>query len=203
MSIIHLLGNGDHATRFKPSRRTPGDKLLICNMPPFAVDNVYATVMVDFKMMRAINEGSVNLDFYDWVLGTRPQKWMEMQPQFYLKHAQRIKEFYTVVPDYAENATSFNCGHVAAHYACNKLKATELHMYGFDSLFDFNMRSITDLYLKSDRGTTNNNRLIDLWRPIWNGLFDEFPDVKFVLYHKHNNAKVQFPKNVQVNTQAD
>ena len=39
---------------------------------------------------------------------------------------------------YAKNYTDWNCGHMAVHYACNKLLANEVHMYGFDSIFDFN-----------------------------------------------------------------
>lgn len=193
--VVHILGNGDSAQLFDHS--VSGSRL-VCNMPPFAVENVHAAVMVDFKMMAALTEGSLNLDSYQWVLGTRPKIWMEQRSAFYLKHSYRIKEFYLTVPKYAGNATSFNCGHMATHYACNRLKANEVHMYGFDSIFDHNMNSITDLYLNSDRSKINNHRLLNLWRPIWMGIFSEFKEVKFVLYHKHNKSKIELPKNVEV-----
>jgi hypothetical protein len=193
--VIQLIGNGDNAVRFDHSCK---GLRLICNMPPFAVEKVYASVLVDFKMMMALTEGSLNLDAYDWILGNRPKMWMEANAAFYLKHSQRIKEFYLHVPKYAGNATNFNCGHMAAHYAVVKQKASVIHMYGFDSIFDHNMRSITDLYLSSDRGHTNNYRLLDNWRPIWHFLFKEFPDVQFVLYHKHGNTKIPLPGNVEV-----
>ena len=93
-------------------------------------------------------------------------------------------------------ATNFNCGHMATHYACRKHKPDEIHMYGFDSIFDHNMRSYTDTVLSSDRSGGNNFRLLDIWRPIWMNIFHEFKDVKFVLYHKHPNAKIQTPENV-------
>ena len=198
MTIVNLLGNGDSAHLYNKHKRIAGDKTVICNMPPFEVRNVFACVMVDFKMMRALAEGSLKLDAYEWVLGNRPRKWMEMQPAFYLKYSRCIKEFYTVVPSYAENATNFNCGHMAAHYSCNKLGATQIHMFGFDSIFDFNLRSVTDLYLNSDRSNTNNYRLIDIWRPIWIELFKEFPDVKFLLHHTHDNIKINLPENVSI-----
>ena len=68
-------------------------KLLVCNMPPFELTakEVHATCMVDFKMMNALTKGQIQLDMYDWILGTRPRKWMEMRPDFYMKYAQKIK----------------------------------------------------------------------------------------------------------------
>ena len=53
--VAHIIGNGDNASLYKPS---VGLKIT-CNLPPFAVENVYTTCMVDFKMMKAIEEGSV------------------------------------------------------------------------------------------------------------------------------------------------
>jgi len=202
--VVHVIGNGDLACLYKPQK---GIKL-ICNLPPFEIpaSDVYATCMVDFKMMAALTEGSLQLGMYDWVLGTRPRKWMEMRPDFYMKWAPRIKGFYQHVPEYcgpvgsALAATNFNCGHMAVHYACNQLKATEVHMYGFDTIFDFNMRSVTDLYLNSDRSNTNNYKLINNWRPIWTHMWNEFPHIKFVLYHNHNDIKIPYSKNVSIDT---
>jgi len=199
--VIHILGNGDKAVLF--DHKVKGTRL-VCNLPPFEVENVFASVMVDFKMMAALTEGSLNLDAYQWVLGNRPKVWMQSQGAFYMKHAARIKEFYLTVPKYcgpagsAQAATNFNCGHMATHYAANRLKGTEIHLYGFDSLFDHNMRSITDLYLSSDRSERNNFRLLNNWRPIWNGIFGEFPQTKFVLHHDHEKIKIPKADNVEV-----
>ena len=88
-----------------------------------------------------------------------------------MRVAHQIKEFYTKIPKYAPNYTDFNCGHMAVYYAAEKLKATEINMWGFDAIFDFNMRSYTDLVISSDRGNLNNNRLINNWRPIWMNMF--------------------------------
>lgn len=205
--VWHVLGNGDKAGLFNEEPQE--GKLLLCNMPPFEVtrNRVFATVMVDFKMMMALTEGSLNLDMYPWILGNRPRIWMDepSQSSFYLKYAPNIKEFYLKVPEYCgpvgspESATNFNCGHMAVHYAANKQKAEEIHIWGFDSLFDFNMRSITDLYLSSDRSDTNNYRLIEKWRPIWYHLFREFPDTHFFLHHDHADLKIPNPgKNLTV-----
>lgn len=193
---VNILGNGDHAQMFK--RGQPG-KLLVCNMPPFAIPTkeVHASCMVDFKMMLALTRGEINLDMYDWILGTRPRIWMEMQPGFYLKYASKIKGFHQYVPSYAGNATNFNCGHMAVDYACRKMKATEVHMYGFDTLFDHNMRSYTDLILSSDRSDQNNFRLLENWRPIWTEMFKEFKGVQFYIYHSHDKLKIPL-KSVNV-----
>ena len=194
--VVHVIGNGDCATFYRPA---PGIKLT-CNLPAFDIADVYGTVMVDFKMMKALADGAVKLDAYDWVLGFRPKKWMEMQPNFYLKYAKNVKEFWTEKPPYVPTHTEFSCGHMAVHYAVKKLKATEVHMYGFDSLFDMNLRSVSDLYLFSDRSPLNTVRINNGWRPIWEKMFDEFRDTKFILYHKHNQIKIKHGSNVTVDT---
>ena len=194
---VHIIGNGDHAGYFWNEPRH-GMKLT-CNVPPFTPPQVYATIMVDFKMMKAINEGSVTVGG-EWIIGMRPKIYMGNNPTFHLKYSHHIKEFYTVLPKYVSNYTDFNCGHMAVHYAANKVKAEEIHMYGFDSLFDFNLRSTSDLFLNSDRGNNNNNRLANNWRPVWENMFREFPNTKFVLYHKHNAIKCNISSNVHVVT---
>ena len=203
---VNVLGNGDNAGIFE--RGTSG-RLLVCNMPPFEIPRkeVYATCMVDFKMMKALQEGHIKLDMYDWILGTRPKIWMEKQGTFYLKYSHLIKGFYPHVPEYAIGngdprmaATNFNCGHMAVHYACTKMRATEVHIYGFDSIFDMNLESFTDLLLESDRSTQNTVRLAGNWRPIWTHMFNEFPNVEFNLYHCHKNIKIQVGDNVKIHT---
>lgn len=193
--VAHIIGNGDHASMYKPSK---GLKIC-CNLPPFPVDNVYTTCMVDFKMMVHIRKGEVTVPG-DWTLGARPKKWTEMHSDFYMKHMHQIKGFYLILPKYVKNYTDFNCGHMAAHYTANQLKCKEIHMYGFDSLFDPNLRSFTDVYLNSDRSLNNNIRLNDNWRPIWAHMFKEFPDVKWKLYHSHSAIKIPIPDNVEIIT---
>lgn len=193
--VAHLIGNGDQSQLYKPAK---GIKIT-CNLPPFEIENVFATCIVDFKMCRALNEGSVNLSSFDWIAGFRPHKYCtEINPKFYMKHASRIRKFYMELPDYAENYTNLNCGHFATHYICNDLNADEIHLYGFDSLFDSNMRSYTDLVLNSDRGEINNFRLMENWRPIWEGIFNEFSDKQFVMHHHHNACKFKKPDNVEI-----
>lgn len=194
--VAHIIGNGDAWRFYKPS---PGIKMT-CNLPPTDIKDVYATAIVDFKMCKAIHEGSVNLNAYDWVLGARPKKYTEMQPAFYMKYAPRVKEFYIELPKYVRNYTDFNCGHMCTHYVANKLRCDEIHMYGFDSIFDFNLVSTTDFVLDAVRDAMNTHRLANNWRPIWEGLFREFPNTQFVVYHKHGQAKVSLPENVEVRT---
>ena len=197
MKRINVLGNGNHAGLFQ--RGTEGT-LLICNMPPMELppSEVFATCMVDYKMMQALWKGQFALDQYDWILGTRQRHWMQMQGSFYMKYASCIKWFYEVVPEYAGNATNFNCGHFAVHYACNKMNADEVHIYGFDSIFEMDLTSWTDTILHSDRETQNTVRLANNWRPIWTHMFNEFPDTKFVLYHSHDNIKIPISDNVEI-----
>ena len=121
-----------------------------------------------------------------------------MQGSFYLKYSHKVRGFYPHVPKYAGNATNFNCGHFAVHYACNKMNADEVHIYGFDSIFEMDLTSWTDTILHSDRETQNTVRLANNWRPIWTHMFNEFPDTKFVLYHSHDNIKIPISDNVEI-----
>lgn len=193
--VVHVIGNGDWVDLYNREERK-GLKLA-CNLPPFPIGKGhYATCMVDFKFMAALREGSVYVHG-DWVLGYRPKIWMDKHPEFYMKTANHVKEFYTELPKYAPNYTDFNCGHMAVHYACNKLKADVVHMYGFDSIFDFNLRSKSDFILNSDRENMNNNRLASNWRPIWTGMWHEFKNTEFILHHFHGDFKVKRPDNVK------
>lgn len=191
--VVHVIGNGDGHVHYTPAK---GMKLA-CNLPPREIEDIYASVIVDFKMMAAINEGSVAIKG-DWIVGYRPKVWCERHPAFYMKHAAQIKEFYTVLPKYVANYTDFNCGHMAVHYAANKVMADEVNMYGFDSMFDFNLISTTDFVLPSDRTEANNLRLINNWRPVWQNMFKEFPSTKFLIHHKHDKLKFPVPSNVEV-----
>ena len=156
--------------------------------------------------MLALANGHIKLDMYDWILGTRPRHWMEMQPAFYLKYAQKIKAMHTYIPSYAklqgqneaQAATNYSCGHMAVDYACRVQKATEVHIYGFDSMFDTSLRSYTDLLLESDRSSQNTHRLANNWRPIWTKMFEEFDNTQFFLYHSHSKLKFPVGDNVKI-----
>lgn len=207
---VNIIGNGDNAGLFQ--RRADGTfpegKNLVCNMPPVEMlpMEVHASCMVDFKMMIALDEGKIDLGKYDWILGTRPRRWMEQKPSFYLKYAQNVRGFHTYVPKYAqlpghkleEAATNYSCGHMAADYACRIMKATEVHMYGFDAMFDMNLASYTDNFLVSDRSALNVHRMASNWRPIWSHFFKEFSKTKFVIHHSHSDIKLILPENATV-----
>ena len=115
-----------------------------------------------------------------------------------MKAAPQVKEIYTELPHYCPNYTDFNCGHFAAYYAAEKLKAERIHLWGFDSIFDFNLRSYTDLVINSDRGNMNNNRLTTNWRPLWKGMFNDFKNIEWVLHHMHDKIKFNVPDNVKI-----
>jgi len=192
---VHVIGNGDQAHLYNKVPRK-GLKLT-CNLPPFPVLDAYATCIVDFKFMAAMTEGSVWAPG-EWILGYRPKIWMDKHPGFHMKVARHVKEFYTKLPKYATNYTDFNCGHMATYYACEKLQAEKVHLYGFDSMFDFNLNSCSDFYLNSDRSSKQNNKLITNWRPIWSNMFSEFKDVEFIVHHTHDQFKFPVPDNVKV-----
>ena len=126
MRVGHVIGNGDGAiTSYKP---TKGFKIT-CNLPPMHVPNTYGTCLVDFKMMRAISTGAVQVPG-DWIMGVRPKHYISEHPNFLLKYCQLFKEYYEVLPDYVKTYTDLNCGHFATHYTANHLKCEEIHMHG-------------------------------------------------------------------------
>jgi len=198
---VHVIGNGDAAGFFNEAPRK-GLKLA-CNLAPFAIENLYASCMVDFKMMKTIHKGDVDVPG-EWILGARPKMYMEKNPTFHMQRTNQIKMFYTKLPKYAANYTDLNCGHMAVYFAAQHLKAEVIHMYGFDSIFDFNLRSYTDVFIKSDRGNMNNNRLTNNWRPLWQNMFKDFDGsgkhhkCEFVLHHTHDNLKFKIGNNVSI-----
>ena len=193
--VVHVIGNGDSSLLYEAEPRK-GLKLG-CNRIGFPVPDKFASCIVDYKFMQAMTNKQIDLPG-QWILGFRPKHWMEMHPEYYIKVSHQVKEFYTELPKYAANYTDFNCGHMATHYAANKLKADVIHMYGFDSIFDFNLKSGSDFSLNSDRGGANNLRLADNWRPIWQSMFREFSDTKFVLHYLHDKLKINIDNNVEV-----
>ena len=195
-NIINIIGNGKSAGLFDPNTK---EVTYTCNLPPISIPHAKATFMVDFKMMRAIHAGEVQVPG-NWILGARPKKYCSDFPAFYLKHSPQIKQFYTDLPEYAENYTNFNCGHMATRYCASMGWASDIHMYGFDSMFVSDLTSCTDMYLVSDRSVNNTVRLTNIWRPMWYNIFKEFSNITF---HLHYPRKAEFalgetPKNVKI-----
>ena len=52
---VHIIGNGDSAAFYQQEPRK-GLKLC-CNVPPFEIYDMYATCIVDYKMMQTIDSG--------------------------------------------------------------------------------------------------------------------------------------------------
>lgn len=198
--VVHIIGNGPSAKYYQAQERK-GLKLT-CNIPPFEVPDAYCTVMVDFKMMKALTEKKLTIPG-EWMLGYRPKIWMQQNPQFHMMMAPKIKGFYLKLPKYAKNYTDFNCGHMATHYACTTFKPDIVYMWGFDSVFDLNLTSSADKYLSSPRDDKHNVKLSDNWRPIWQNMFKEFSDTQFVMSHGHSNIKFKVPSNVKIDVYTD
>ena len=196
--VVHIVGNGDqHVLYSKEPRR---GLHLTCNVAPLPVPQHYATCIVDFKFMNAMMRGDVTVPG-DWVLGYRPKIWMDKHAGYYMRVAPQVKEFYTDLPKYAlrpgdtigQGYTNWSCGHMAAHYAAKKLEAEQIHLYGFDSIFDFNLRSTSDFILNSDREANHTNRMATNWRPAFMGIFHEFEKTEFILHHIHDSYKIGTP----------
>ena len=68
---INILGNGNHAGLYQRGWQA-GLYLFVTEAVEylFHQKKVFATCMVDYKMMKALQEGKFALDQYDWILGT-------------------------------------------------------------------------------------------------------------------------------------
>ena len=195
--IVHILGNGYKYNLWNKYKNKKGE-ILLCNKPPFDVPEAFATCFVDFKMMIAIHEGRIDISEYKWLLGSRPFQYYQEHPDFAKRWQYQIRDVHTNIPAYAQDRMYFNCGHMAAHYAGQKMKAEEIHMYGFNSLFDFDLKSHTDRVMGSRKVGGVTKMQITMWRPIWEGLFNEFSDTQFILYHDHDQIRLNKPDNVEI-----
>ena len=109
---VHIIGNGDQAVRYKPQKGTK----ITCNLPPFSVEGVYATCLVDFKIMHAMHMGEIAIPG-DWILGFRPHKYLEMNPDLRIRWGSQIRDYFTEKPPYAPTLTDWNCGHMATAFS--------------------------------------------------------------------------------------
>mgnify|MGYP000589344636 CR=1 FL=1 len=148
--ILHIIGNGKSAGYFKDDSK---GVRITCNLPPMTIDNVFATCMVDFKMMRAIQEGSVDVPGH-WILGNRPKIHMQKNPSFYMKHARQIRGFYLDVPKYASSATDFK----------NIPDDSRVWIYQSNKDFSDSDIKIIDIKQSSNGGSMQNTKLIfSIW----------------------------------------
>lgn len=194
---VNVIGNGPSAMHYWDNEDQ--SQVVSCNLPwnPISPEKHWGTVLGDFKVMKKLEEGSLDFNHMKWICGTRPKSFCDNNPSFYMKHAQNIREFYTHVPPYAPNPTAWSAGHLAVHYTCVRLHPSDLHMWGFDSMFSYDLSSSSDLILESDRREVNRFRMNSLWRPIWNNLFDEMSNVNFVIHAKKGvDFQFEVPDNV-------
>lgn len=195
--VLHILGNGPSAKQYT-TYNNPG-LTIGCNAPPPFVKNLWATCIGDYKMIAAIDKGFLESTDINFIMGLRPKMYCNEHTSFYMRMAPRIKEFYTEVPSYT-NPHKFSVGHLATHYACTKFEPDIVHMWGFDSMFNTDLRSYTDNFVKSNRDPENQHRMNTNWRSTWQHLFNEFPDIDFIV-HYPKTLEIQFDVgyNVHIN----
>ena len=80
--IVQIIGNGDSAAFYNEAPKRKGLKLT-CNLAPFEVEGVYATCIVDFKMMNTIHKGEIEVPG-EWICGARPKEYCNRNPKFHL-----------------------------------------------------------------------------------------------------------------------
>ena len=94
--IVQVIGNGDCAVYYNEEPKRKGLKLT-CNVSPFAVEGVYATCIVDFKMMNTIHKGGVTIPG-EWICGARPKEYCSRNPKFHLQIANHFLQNQHLLP---------------------------------------------------------------------------------------------------------
>ena len=200
-SKIIIVGNGDSSELIlrQPASYFKDSITLVCNIPPHPLDKIYLTGIVDRKFITAIHKGEIAMP-PNVLFGVRPQKYLQEHPSFHMKIGARIKGFYTELPSYCDNHTTFNAGLFLTHYAANKLGdySKEVHLYGMDSLFNDRLISFSDLVMENNRTPSNNAALIRKWRPVWKGLFNEFTGHLFRLFYYNDKIKIRLSENAVI-----
>ena len=200
--VVHVIGNGPSSFLYNEDVRK-GLKLS-CNSAPFHVEGLWASCVVDMKYTNNIKAGLVTPQADQWILGHRPKKLLENPKYVHFRHrvSNFIKEYYLDLPEYAGKGEAgyknLSCGHFAVHYACNRLSADVVHMYGFDSLFEYTANSCTDMNMQETRNPVVDKEIVPVWRRLWNDMFNDFSETKFNLHYKNNKLKIDNRENLNI-----
>lgn len=180
--ICDLVGNGPSSGEYVPF----GAYTLMCNIP-LLTRPWDGTVIVDRRPVTWMKNNSYT--------PTKPVYTTQTVKDYAKKN--NIQGDWFVIGEHKERISA---GVLGAEYLCRF--ATQIHMWGFDSLWSTDVSSKTDAIIPRAR----RPRLEQWWRPQWQQLFDANPSVEFHIYLpqgasvdvKNANVKQHHQKNQTV-----
>jgi hypothetical protein len=156
-----VLCNGPSRTSFQS--RDGYDFVIGCNVPWTEVD---ATVVFDREIVRLLANRPGLIDYRIYF---SKDAWMYTDS---IKKRDLFKESFAGIID--PKYPFYSSGHGAVETVI-KNGATEVHIYGCDSWFEYDLSSHTHQY--SDTSYPNKQKCIDEWRKKWNQIIERNPNV--------------------------
>jgi hypothetical protein len=151
-----VLGNGPSKEYFDRC----GDYVIGCNIPGdnFSVD---ATVICDEEIIWVL-KNNPELITCPVIISTKAyekMKELRIDNHFDIHHVFDVKDWHNSAHYAAEFLLEFGCD--------------ELNVWGCDSIFNDDITSSTDVYVKKD---LNTQMFVKHWRKVWNDLFQRYPN---------------------------
>jgi len=151
-----ILGNGPSKSYFDRK----GDFVIGCNIPgkEFSVD---ATVICDEEIVWVLknNPSLVTCPIIISNKALEKMKELRILQQFEIHHVFKTKDWYNSAHYAAEFLLEFGCD--------------GLNIWGCDSIFNEDVTSTTDVYVKK----SSDNGFIKHWRRVWEDIFNRYPNV--------------------------
>jgi hypothetical protein len=175
--IAHLLGNGASYTLYTPQQGT----IIGFNVPKhnWHVDYI---VILDTMANRAMSKQDIK---------PRATVWCHTDVLEQAQHNKHYPEMFDpVFGDKDARPRRYNGGHAVVDYIINNRKPTEIHLWGFDSMFSTDLTSAMDETLPRPNRPPLNNE----WRPHWHTIMAKDSSIQYVLHiPKGKTSEVKAP----------
>jgi len=152
-----IIGNGASNRAYRRSGYTYG-----CNVPQHKF-KVNALSIIDNQPITWMKNNNWN---------PRVPVYCTAAARDYAKKCNRSGDWFAVY----EKRERYNAGLYAVEHCVSR--ATQIHLWGFDSLFSTDVTSQMDAIVPRGKRPPLHTR----WRPLWQQLFEQNPNVEFVLH---------------------
>jgi len=163
--IINIVGNGSSSRLFKHM----GLFTVACNIPP-----------------KNIQYNTLSIIDNQPILWMKTNSWQPRVPVLCTESVKNMAQSKGRTGDWRavyEKTSRWNSGHHAVKYFCETQSVDQIHLWGFDSVYTEDLTSVQDSVIIRHRRPNLNQH----WRPIWNTLFDSFPNTEMIF---HTNTRI-------------
>lgn len=185
-----ILGNGPSRVAY-----SAGDYDLVigCNIPWTTVDS---TVIVDCVMVNKLLKSPEILPAGTKLHLSPRAKAAIRRKAAGVFHSSSIAKSLLAMEDRSVEIKDKwkSSGHCAAMVAI-LLGATDLWLFGFDSVFEVTLESYTGIYVKPIMPKTHKGRVME-WRAHWKKIMGDYPAVKFNFVRGDNDYTTEIPHTI-------